>query len=216
MRLSPAPPALTESTKNGTSLVLLKLAHQFLALLDLRLAMQHEAGPPEHGAQERRQWRRRLLELGEDKRLLLPGGDHLRDVAQTCELAAVLLGPRTVAEPLRGMVADLLQPHEKGQHDASALHPIDLFELAGEIVHRLLVKRRLLAAQGAEGFHLGLVGQVGNDALVGLQAPQDIGAHQVAERAVRVMRPVGEAFDEGRKLLRRSQQARIDEIEDRP
>ena len=114
------------------------------------------------------------------------------------------------------MVADLLQPHEKGQDDAPALYSIDLFELAGQFFHRLLVKRRLLAAQGAEGFHLGLVGQIGNDALVGLQPSQDIGAHQVAERSVRVMRPVGEAFDEGRKLLRRSQQSRIDEVEDRP
>ena len=140
----------------------------------------------------------------------------LRDVAQTRELAAVLLSPRAVAEPLRWMVADLLQPHEKGQDDAPALHSIDVFELAGQLFHCLLVKRRLLAAQGAEGFHLGLVGQVGNDALVGLQASQDIGAHQVAERTVRVMRPVGEAFDEGRKLLRRSQQSRIDEVEDRP
>ena len=85
-----------------------------------------------------------------------------------------------------------------------------------EILHRLLVERRLLAAQGAERFHLGLVGQVGNDALVGLQAPQDIGTHQIAERTVRVLRPVGEAFDEGRKLLRRSQQSGIDEVEDRP
>ena len=196
--------------------VLLELAHQILALPDLRLAVQDEAGPPEHRAQERRQRRGRLLELGEDERLLLPGGDHLGDVAQTRELAAVLLGPGAVAEPLRGMVADLLQPHEEGEHDAPALHSVDVFELAGEIVHRLLVERRLLAAQGAEGLHLGLVGQVGNDALVGLHAPQDVGAHQIAERAVRVLRPVGEALDEGRKLLRRSQQSGIDEVEDRP
>ena len=86
----------------------------------------------------------------------------------------------------------------------------------GQFFHCLLVKRRLLAAQGTEGFHLGLVGQVGNDALVGLQPPQDIGAHQVAQRTIRVMRPVREAFDEGRKLLRRSQQPWIDEVEDRP
>jgi hypothetical protein len=65
----------------------------------------------------------------------------------------------------------------------------------------LLVERRLLAAQGTKGIHLGLVGQIGDDALVGLQAPQDIGTHQIAERSVGVMRPIGEAFDKGRKLL---------------
>ena len=65
--------------------------------------------------------------------------------------------------------------------------------------HRLLVERRLLAAQGAEGLHLGLVGQVGDDALVGLQAPQDVGAHQIAQRAVGVVRPLGEPLDEARR-----------------
>ena len=103
---------------------------------------------------------------------------YLGDVAQTRELAAVLLRPRAVAEPLRGMVADLLEPHEQGQHDALALDAIGIFELAGQFLHRLLVERGLLAAQEAEGLHLGLVGQVGDDALVGLQPPQDIGAHQ--------------------------------------
>jgi hypothetical protein len=86
------------------------------------------------------------------ERLLLSGADHLRDVAQSRELAAVLLGPGAVAEPLRGMVADLLQPHEESEDDAPAFHSIDVFELAGEVVHRLLVERRLLAAQGQKTF----------------------------------------------------------------
>ncbi len=71
---------------------------------------------------------------------------------------------------------------------------VGVFELVGEIVHRLLVKRRLLAAQGTEGLHLGLVRQVGDDALVGLHAPQDVGAHQVAQRSVGIVRPVGKAL----------------------
>src|SRR5258706_8525062 len=70
--------------------VLLELAHKFLALLDLRLTVQDKAGPPEYRAKERRQRRRCLLELAEDQRLLLPGRNHLHDVAQTREFAAVL------------------------------------------------------------------------------------------------------------------------------
>src|ERR1700678_1270255 len=150
--------------------VLLELANKLLALPDLRLAVQDDAGPPKHGTQERRQRRRRLPELGKDQRLLLPGGDHFRDIPQTRQLAAVLLGPCTVAEPLGWMVADLLEPHEKGEDHASALHAIDVLKLACQLIHGLAVKCRLLAAQRAEGFHLGLVGQVGNDGLVGLQA----------------------------------------------
>ena len=137
-------------------------------------------------------------------------------LAQARELAAVLLRPGAVAEPLRGMVADLLQAHEQGEHDAPALDAVGVLELLGELVDRLLVERGLLAAQRAEGLHLGLVGQVGDDALVGLQAPQDVGAHQLAQRSVGIVRPVGELLGEGRELLGRSQQAGIDEIEDRP
>src|SRR5215470_9262835 len=100
------------------------------------------------------------------------------------------------------MVADLLESHEEGKDDALALNSVDAVELVGEILHRPLVERRLSAAQRAEGFDLGLVGQVRDDVLVGLQAPQNIGAHQVAQRAIWIMRPVSESFDEGRKLLR--------------
>src|SRR4051794_18984129 len=96
------------------TLVLLEPSHQIFALLDLRLAMEDEAGPAEHRAEECRQRRSCLLELGEDEGFLLPGGNDLRDVAQTRELAAVLLRPSPIAEPLRWMIADLLQPHESG------------------------------------------------------------------------------------------------------
>ena len=51
-------------------------------------------------------------------------------------------------------------------------------------------------------------------AFVGLQPPQDVRTYEIAKRSVRVMRPVGEMLDEGRKLLRRSQQSRIEEVED--
>jgi hypothetical protein len=74
--------------------------------------------------------------LGENERLLLASADHFRNVAQTRELAAVLLGPGGVAEPLGWMVKDLLQPHEQGEHDASALDSVDVFELASGALPR--------------------------------------------------------------------------------
>src|SRR5262249_31856369 len=81
-------------------IVLLELPYEILALLDRRLTMQQEATFPEHGAEERLERRRYLLELGEDQRLFLLFSNDLRDVAQTCELAAILLSPCAVAEPL--------------------------------------------------------------------------------------------------------------------
>ena len=93
---------------------------------------------------------------------------------------------------------------------------LGVFELADKIVDRLLVERGLLAAQQAERLHFGLVRQVRDDALVGLHAPQDVGAHQLAQRAVGIVRPLGELLDEAGELLGRSQQSGIDEVEDRP
>src|SRR5215472_10239511 len=119
--------------------------------------MEHEARLPEHRSQERRKRSRRFLELAEDEDFLLPCSDDLREVAQTCELAAVTFGPYTLAEPLRRMVADLLQSHEECEHQSPAFHSIDLLKLLAKIVHRLLIERCLLAAKRAEGLDLGLL-----------------------------------------------------------
>ena len=109
-------------------------------------------------------------------------------LAQPRPLAAVVLGPGAVAEPLRRVVADLLEAHEKREHHASALDAFGVLELLGQLLDRLLVERGLLAAELAVRLDLGLVGQVGDDGLVGLQAPQDVRPHQVAQRAVGVVR----------------------------
>ena len=79
-----------------------------------------------------------------------------------------------------------------------------------------MIERSLLAAQRAEGLDLGLVGKVGDDAPVGLEAAQDVGAHEVAQRRIRAHRPVGQALDEVRELPGRAEQTGIDEVEDRP
>ena len=89
-------------------------------------------------------------------------------------------------------------------------------ELGRQLVDRLLVERRLLARQVAERLHLGLVRQIGDDGLVGLQPPQDVRPHQLAQRRVRVVRLCREPLGERRELLARSEQARVEEVEDRP
>ena len=69
----------------------------------------------------------------------------------------------------------------------------------------------------AEGLDLGLVGQIGDDALVGLEAAQDIGLHQFSQRrvgdmgscAASLLTKLAKAFDDPSK-------PRIEEIEDRP
>src|ERR1700674_2917243 len=72
------------------------------------------------------------------------------------------------------------------------------------------------SAELAECLHFGFVRQVGDNGFVGLQAPQNVRPHELAQRAVGIVRPVGKAFDEVSELLRRSQQPRGDEGENGP
>ena len=63
---------------------------------------------------------------------------------------------------------------------------------------------------------LGLVGQIGDDRPVCLHAPQDVGRHQLAQRAVGIVLALREGFGVALELLGRAEQARIEKIEDRP
>src|SRR2546425_789338 len=85
--------------------------------------------PPEHARQERRQRVGGLTELGEHQRLLLLGGDRLGDLAQPGQLATSRLVPRAVAEPLRRVIADLLEAHEIREDQPA---PLDALSEAGE------------------------------------------------------------------------------------
>src|SRR6266699_477879 len=75
--------------------------------------MQHHPFTPEYVAEERGDRLGRLPELGEHEHLLLLGGDHVRELAQAREFSAIGFSPRIVAEPVRRMIADLLEAHPR-------------------------------------------------------------------------------------------------------
>src|SRR5208283_6225526 len=85
-----------------------------------------------------------------------------------------------------------------------------------QFLHGLLVKRCLRAAELAERLDLGLVGQIGNDRLVGLQTPQNIRPHQLTQRAVWIVGPVRKALNKIREFLGRAEQPWVEEVEDGP
>ena len=68
----------------------------------------------------------------------------------------------------------------------------------------------------AERPHLGLVRQIGDHGLVRLQAPQDVRTHERTQRSVRVVGLRRHAFRERRERFSRSQQTRIEKVEDGP
>ena len=86
----------------------------------------------------------------------------------------------------------------------------------GEIVHAVLVERGLPAAESAIGLDLGLLREVGDDGAIGLEAPQDVGPHEIAQRSVGTGWAGCEALRVARKLLLGAEQARQQEVEERP
>jgi len=64
------------------------------------------------------------------------------------------------------VIADLLEAHQRREHDAATLHPVGSLELSRQVGHRLLIEGRLFACQVAKRPHLGLVRQIGDDGLV--------------------------------------------------
>ena len=180
--------------------------------------MEDQAGLAEHPRQVPRQRVGDFAVLGEDQDLLLARGDLLAQLAQPIELAAVRGRIGAVSEPLRGVVADLFEPGEKGQDDAAALNALHLRGLQPfrQIRHRLLIQRRLPPGERAERRHLGLLRQVGDDAFVGLEPPQDVGPHQAPQRGELVLVGLRTALDESGELLGAAQQAGAEKIKERP
>lgn len=84
------------------------------------------------------------------------------------------------------MVADLFEPHRRGEHDAFPLDVVvatlalDLLELVAEVVHGSLVDRGLLSGEAALGSHHRFGWKVGGDLRVGLEPPQNVGLHEAS------------------------------------
>src|SRR5439155_12839750 len=151
------------------------------------------------------------------ERLLLLGGDRLRDLAQAKELPAPVLLPAAVAEVVRRVVADLLQPEQVREDDPTApgfVRPCP--ELPRERVDSSLVERCLHAGETAVRLHLGLVGQVRDDVRIVLPPPEKIRLHEPAQRRIRLLPPPRERLREARERARRSEEPRVQEVEERP
>src|SRR2546422_4762132 len=88
----------------------------------------------------------RLAKLREHEHLLLLRRHRVDDLAQPRELAAARLVPRTFAQPMRGVVADLLEAHEIGEHQTAPLDSLrEPRDGALQLVDRLLIERGLRA-----------------------------------------------------------------------
>jgi hypothetical protein len=159
-----------------------------------------------------------LAELGEHEGALAHVEQLGDELVEPVQLARPTLDARAVLQGLGGVVADLLEPGERGEHPPAPLHALEVLGVDQQLVDHLLVEHRLLLGELGEGDLLDLVGQVGQQPLVGLGAPQD---ERLGERA-EPGRHLGVAvtFDRRRvllaELLLAPEQPGVDRVEDRP
>ena len=177
-QVQPGAACLERQDEEGRAVVALERFHQLPPLPYGGASVEHEPGTAEHALKMLRQRRRDLAKLREYQRLLLPLGQFLAQRGQPLELAASLRIVTAVPQPLRGMIADLLQARQMSEDDPTPLDSLHPLELLRQLAHRLLIQRGLPLAQTAERLDFGLFRQVRDHALVGLQSPQNVGAHQ--------------------------------------
>jgi hypothetical protein len=161
-------------------LVALESFHQFAPPANSCLSVQNQPRATENESQKIGQRCRNCPELREDQRLLLAFRKFLADFPQSLEFATVLRVIAVVAGPLRRMIADLLQAHEKCEHNPTPLDSVSLLNGGGQFSHCLFIKSGLLTAQSAESVHFSLLREIGDHALVGLQTAQHVGLDQRA------------------------------------
>src|SRR5271157_192431 len=114
-------PGLEREHEEPHRFVFLKPSHQILSPLHLGLPVKDQSGTPEDRSEEPGKWRRYLPELCEDEHFFLLGGNNLGDIAQTNPFSTVLFAPCAVPQPLRWMIAYLLEPHQERQYQPLAL-----------------------------------------------------------------------------------------------
>ena len=97
------------------------------------------------------------------------------------------------------MVADLLESHQRGEHEPAPPHAARLLGVGEQLVDDLLVHRRLFAGELGVGDLFDLVGQIGQQPPVGLGAAEDERLGEPAQPGGGV--GVAVAFDGGAELL---------------
>ena len=139
-------------------------------------------------------------------------GDLLTELRQARELAAGSRLIGAVAQPVAGVIADLLEAHQEGQDHPAPLNSIrHRRQIALQLVYAALIQGRLALAQSAPGRHLDFVGLIGDDAAIGLQPAQQIRPGQRPQRPEIDGFSILQALDIAPEGLRAAEQAGVEE-----
>ena len=197
----------------------LKQRHHRLPVAHRGAAVEELVGHARLGQVALEQPRHRDV-LGEDERRTVFGDHRRQDLVEQVELLGAPSEPdgARLLEELRRVVADLLEAGQQRQHQAAPGVVVGALDAVHRVAHERLVEHDLLAGQRQRVVGLGLGGQLGGDARVGLATPEQERLDQVGELA-RLGRHRAGLDRPGPDLAERvaaAEQARRAPVEDRP
>ncbi len=161
-----------------------------------------------------------LLELREDQRGVAFLDDFLEHLDYALALAAAIIEVAAIGflGDERGMIADLLEPRQRRQHQRATLDSVGRINLAEHFGGDALVHRRLLGREVAVDLHLHLRRQIDGDVRVIFHATEHERPNQFPQPFGLFL--VGELLDRHCELLaeirRRPEQPGVEHFHDRP
>ena len=182
VRLRPVPPALSESRNTGAA-PSWKSRTICSRARDGGAAVQ-EQGRDRGGGEVAFEQAGHRDVLGEDQHRAVLGQDRAEQLVEQVELLGAALEPAAgLAQVVGRVVADLLEPGEQGQHQPAPGVLVGALDAVHRLAHERLVEHHLLAGQADDVVGLGLGGQLGGDAGVGLAPAQQERLDELGEPA---------------------------------
>ncbi len=125
-----------------------------------------------------------FFELGENKDLLSFFIDGFADFTKSLKFAALFFFKSSGPEVLVRMIADLLELHQRRKDQALSLNPFCFLDGFSNVLNQLSIEKDLFSDKGGIDLHLHLFREVGDDRLVGLEAPQNVRVYDLAQSGI--------------------------------
>ena len=124
----------------------------------------------------------------------------------------------TLSQEVRGVIADLLQLHERRKHKAATLHAVGVVDAVEHVVDDRIVELRLLRSERHVLPRLDEWRKIADDGWIGLQAAQHKRAHEILESIglAAIFVSLDRCRETSAEIALRSEIARRAELENRP
>ncbi len=217
--IEPGAAGFERQNKDGSAVFGLKIGDERVALRRRQPAVkERHSFQIEHVAQDGNEKIAHFFELGENERAFVIFDNRFEHIGEPQNFSRTIggLGRRFLKQ--RRMVDDLFEMREQREHMTVAGDAVGAFDLFHRGVYERLIERGLFPRQRAKDFVFHFFGEIPNDLRVGFDAAQDERRNDVSQPFFGFFVVVSLDRDAVKALesRMRSQQPRIEKIEDRP